>query len=91
MFESLKQFDDTKEHLQTLKLPIVNSENKIMGCFGKEVGPGVLQSNVQQTCTLQEFQTTTTQSRNSQWLMPCALGIYEVVMFIEHWIGPHQD
>ena len=44
----------------TLKLPqtkfeaIKHSENKIITCFENEVGPGVLQSSMQQTYTLQE-------------------------------------
>ena len=39
--------------------PIEHSENKIItqsGLFGNEIGPGVLQSSVQQTRVLQEYQ-----------------------------------
>ena len=66
---------------------IEHSENKIIRCFRNEVGPGVLHSNVQKTCTLQEFHTKITESRNNQWLM---LGSFEVVIFIESWTGALQ-
>ena len=65
-------------------------ENKINRYFGNKVGPGVLHSNVQETCTLQESHTKTTESRNSQWLMLCAFNVFEVVVLFERWTGALQ-
>ena len=62
---------------------VCHSENNTIRSFGNEVGPGVLRSRVQQTRTLQEFHTTKSESRNSQWLMLCAFGIFAAFMFIE--------
>ena len=47
---------------------IQHSENKIIRCFGNEVGPGVLHSCVQQKRTMQEFQITRTAWKHYQWL-----------------------
>ena len=41
-------------------------------------------SSDQQTRTLQEFHTTRTKLKNTQWLMLCAFGIFAVFVFIEH-------
>ena len=38
--------------------------------FENEVGSGMLQSDVQQTCVLQECQITKTESKHPQWPQP---------------------
>ena len=51
------------------------SENKVIMYFETEVGPGVLQFSVQQTCNLQKFHTTRTESTHNQLNVVCVSGI----------------
>ena len=43
--------------------------------FRNEVEPGVFQSSIQQTCILQEYQTTKIKSKHFQWPELAAFGI----------------
>ena len=44
---------------------VEHTENEINMYFEKEVGPGVLQTIIQQRCTQQEFMTIRAKSRHS--------------------------
>ena len=61
---------------------------KNVAYFGNEVGPGVLQSSIQQACFQQECQTTKAASKkHSQWSELWAFGIFAELIFSEYWIG----
>ena len=64
-------------------LSIEHSENKIVMYFENEVGPGVLQSSVQQTCNLQKFHITRAESTNKQFIVVCASDILPALVFLE--------
>ena len=51
--------------------------------FENEVGPGPLQSSLQQTCTHQESQTMKTESKHSQWPTLYVLGLLAARMFVK--------
>ena len=62
-------------------LPLIaigHSEDKIIAYFENEARPGVLQSRVQQTCTLQEFQIIRAESKHSVWSTLYSVGILAV-------------
>ena len=61
---------------QTYYQGIEHSENNIITYFENEVGHGVLQSSVQQTCHLQKFPTTKTESTHNRILVTCFFSIF---------------
>ena len=69
---------------------IEHSENKISTCFENEVGPGMLQSSIQQTYNLQIIQRIRTEMTHNQLHMVCAFGILAALVFVKRWTGAFQ-
>ena len=69
---------------------IEHSENKIITRFENEVGPGILQSSVQQTYNLQIIHKIRTEITYNQLYKICAFGILAAVEFVECWAGALQ-
>ena len=82
LFVPLKK--SKKKHL--LQKPIELPKNEVIMCFKTEVGPGVLQSSVQQTYNFIQ----PGQDRHNQLHATCAFSIPPTVVFPEPWSAALQ-
>ena len=76
-----------------LSIPIEATEqfkNKSMTSFQNEVGPGILQSGVQQTYNLLIIHRIRTKTTYNLLHMVCAFGILAALGFLERWAGALQ-
>ena len=67
-----------------------HSENKFITHFENEAGPGVLQSNVQQSYTLQKILTERTESTHNLWQILFIFGNLAALEFVESWTRAFQ-